>query len=205
MTCGPMRAFDSGFALGPDAIVAASPRMTGRVALGAPRRTPPAVAGSAVALSMLRNDESRLLRSVDGQRTVAEIVRMSRLPANTALHALRSLCQRGILTVTTSGPPATRRPDPDVNAAPAQDRPQSEPATPLFRVGQYDVALRLGHGGVASTYLCRRVAAGGFQRLFTLKVVGRHADQELATAAFQREARIGGVLDHPNIQRLVDV
>jgi serine/threonine-protein kinase len=59
---------------------------------------------------------------------------------------------------------------------------------------------------MGSIYVCRRVGAGGFQRLFTLKVIRQHSSQkEMAIKSFTREARIGALLNHPNVQTLVDV
>ena len=75
-----------------------------------------------------------------------------------------------------------------------------------FRVGAYEVATRIAQGAMGSIYVCRRVGAGGFQRLFTLKVIRQHSTQkEMAIKSFTREARIGALLHHPNVQTLVDV
>ncbi len=78
--------------------------------------------------------------------------------------------------------------------------------TSTFRVGAYEVAIRIAQGAMGSIYVCRRTGAGAFQRLYTLKVVRQHASQtEVAVKSFAREARIGGMLNHPNLQVLVDV
>ena len=47
-----------------------------------------------------------------------------------------------------------------------------------FRVGSYEVATRIAQGAMGSVYVCRRVGAAGFQRLFTLKVVREHSTQK---------------------------
>jgi eukaryotic-like serine/threonine-protein kinase len=75
-----------------------------------------------------------------------------------------------------------------------------------FKLGRYEVVTRIGQGGMGSVYLCRQPGHWGFQRLFTLKVIREHAagDRE-AMSSFLREARIGGLLSHPNILGVVDV
>jgi serine/threonine-protein kinase len=73
-------------------------------------------------------------------------------------------------------------------------------------VGNYDVITRIAQGGRGSIYLCRRAAELGFQRLFVLKAVRQHSAQtEAAIRSFQREARIGGLLTHPNVLSVIDV
>lgn len=75
-----------------------------------------------------------------------------------------------------------------------------------FKVGSYQVATRIGQGGMGSTYVCRRVGAVGFQRLFTLKVIRQHSEhKDLALRSFRREARVGALLSHPNVSTVVDV
>lgn len=75
-----------------------------------------------------------------------------------------------------------------------------------FRVGSYEVATRIAQGAMGSVYVCRRVGAVGFQRLFALKVIRQHStQQDVAVKSFIREAKIGAMLDHPNLQTLVDV
>ena len=75
-----------------------------------------------------------------------------------------------------------------------------------FRLGSYEVATRIGQGGMGTVYVCRKAWATGVQRLFALKVVRQHADQqELAVRSLMREARVGALLSHPNIQGVVDV
>lgn len=72
-----------------------------------------------------------------------------------------------------------------------------------FRVGEYEVATRLAQGGTGSIYICRRVKRP--QALFTLKVIRQHAMQkDAAVFAFQREARVGKLLHHPNAITVLD-
>jgi serine/threonine protein kinase len=75
-----------------------------------------------------------------------------------------------------------------------------------FKLGRYEVLARIGQGGMGSVYLCRQPGHWGFQRLFTLKVIREHAAENgEAMRSFLREARIGGMLNHPNILGVVDV
>jgi serine/threonine-protein kinase len=75
-----------------------------------------------------------------------------------------------------------------------------------FKLGRYEVLARIGQGGMGSVYLCRQPGHWGFQRLFTLKVIREHAaENREAMRSFLREARIGGMLNHPNILGVVDV
>ena len=95
---------------------------------------------------------------------------------------------------------------PDAEAVPtANETPAPSMAIP-FRVGSYEVATRIAQGAMGSIYVCRRVGAAGFQRLFTLKVIRQYSTQkDVAVKSFKREAQFGALLNHPNIQTLVDV
>jgi len=85
--------------------------------------------------------------------------------------------------------------------APAQVNPNIP-----FRVGGYEVATRIAQGGMGSIYVCRRAGESGFQRLFTLKVVRQHsAQKDEAVRSFKREAHVGSMLHHPNLQTVLDV
>ena len=95
-------------------------------------------------------------------------------------------------TLVDAGPPV---PVSDLSAVGGSQSPVAS-----FRVGNYDVITRIAQGGMGSIYLCRRSAEMGFQRLFVLKAVRQHSAQtEAAIRSFQREARIGGLLAHPNV------
>jgi serine/threonine-protein kinase len=75
-----------------------------------------------------------------------------------------------------------------------------------FKLGRYEVVTRIGQGGMGSVYLARQPGHWGFQRLFTLKVIREHAAEDKeAMRSFMREARVGGLLNHPNILGVVDV
>ena len=101
-------------------------------------------------------------------------------------------------TLVDAGPPV---PVNDLAAVGGSESPAAS-----FRVGNYDVITRIAQGGMGSIYLCRRSAENGFQRLFVLKAVRQHSAQtEAAIRSFQREARIGGLLIHPNVLSVIDV
>ena len=75
-----------------------------------------------------------------------------------------------------------------------------------FRLGGYEIATRLSQAGGSSIYVCRRAGGGTGSRLFTLKVVRQRSSQAAdVIQAFRREARVGALLNHPNLQTVVDV
>ena len=73
-------------------------------------------------------------------------------------------------------------------------------------VGRYEVLLRIARGGMGTVYLCRVTGAGGFRRLFALKVIRDHLSRnaEYVTMLLQ-EARIASRLHHPNVVGIVDI
>ena len=102
----------------------------------------------------------------------------------------------GPVVVVTGSPPHDGS-----GRAPAQVNPNIP-----FRVGGYEVATRIAQGGMGSIYVCRRAGEAGFQRLFTLKVVRQHsAQKDEAVRSFKREAHVGSMLHHPNLQTVLDV
>jgi serine/threonine-protein kinase len=101
------------------------------------------------------------------------------------------------------GPPAPAAADPMLGTLAA---PGGGKRAKSFKLGRYEVLARIGQGGMGSVYLCRQPGHWGFQRLFTLKVIREHAaENKEAMRSFLREARIGGLLSHPNILGVVDV
>jgi serine/threonine protein kinase len=176
-------------------VLAVSPRVTtpapGASADGE-RDLPPgmAVAGGRVALPGLHPEERLLLGFVDGRLSVGRIARVSGLSEEAALRHLGALCARRIL-VPVETPQVTIR---------------GAGAGPLFRLGAYEVTSRIGQGGMGSVYACRRTGALGFRRMFAIKVVRNDSGQEQAAErSFAREIQIGGFLDHPNVQSVLDV
>jgi serine/threonine protein kinase len=149
-----------------------------------------AVAGGAVALPGLRAEEKLLLGLVDGRLSVARLARLTGFSEEATAAHLRSLCDRRMLVPVET----------------AEVTIHGNSGEPFFRLGPYEVASRLGQGGMGTVYVCRRTGAAGFRRLFALKVVRQGSGQEAAAEkSFLREIRVGVLLDHPNTQSLVDV
>ena len=149
-----------------------------------------AVAGGAAALPGLRAEEKLLLGLVDGRLSVARLARLTGFSEEATAAHLRSLCDRRMLVPVET----------------AEVTIHGNSGEPFFRLGPYEVASRLGQGGMGSVYVCRRTGAAGFRRLFALKVVRQGSGQEAAAEkSFLREIRVGVLLDHPNTQSLVDV
>jgi serine/threonine-protein kinase len=221
--------------------------------------------------------ENRVLGLVDGQRTVADILRLSPLASQQTLEHLRSLRERGqlvrrddrgpapggfrggganVIVIDTRGrargdaaaptsvaaspvaPAApranvividTRRRDsapvptlgaaaratsvvaslpPEAAAPPPVAAGSTSPGSKgsgLFRLGSYEVVMRLGQGGMGTIYVCSKAELNGAQRLYTLKVVRQHSDQQdLAEQSLRREGRVGAWLRHPNVQSVVE-
>ncbi|HVV17406.1 MAG TPA: serine/threonine-protein kinase [Polyangia bacterium] len=175
------------FKRGRDTVLAVSPRVTGR-ADGAAAGS--AVAGGAFAMPSLRAEERRLLGLVDGRLSIGRLAHLASLSEETTARYLQSLYARGIL----------------VPVEPQEITIRGQSGVPFFRLGAYEIAARIGQGGMGSVYVCRRTGAAGFRRLFTLKVLREDSgQQEAALRTFMREIRVGGLLDHPNVQSVVDV
>ena len=68
------------------------------------------------------------------------------------------------------------------------------------QIGNYRIIKTLGEGAMARVYLAERVATGGFRRKCALKVVHpEFARDSKFIELMQREARLGALLEHPNI------
>jgi tetratricopeptide (TPR) repeat protein len=80
--------------------------------------------------------------------------------------------------------------------------PPEEPSTPA-RIGPYDVARELGHGGMGTVYLAVR-GADGFRQTVALKLVRRGMDSDFILERFRGERQILAGLDHAGIARLLD-
>lgn len=85
--------------------------------------------------------------------------------------------------------------------------PTSEP-TQAF--GEYELVRRIGRGGMAETFEAVRVGQGHMRFRVALKrILPEHLGHEERTRTqylqrFEREARIGTKLQHPNIVRVID-
>ncbi|MBA3455057.1 MAG: serine/threonine protein kinase [Deltaproteobacteria bacterium] len=73
----------------------------------------------------------------------------------------------------------------------------------LSRLGKYELVRPLGKGGMAAVYLAR-TGHGRFTREVALKVLEHDASHE-NTEMFLTEARVLGMLQHPNIASVIDV
>jgi DNA-directed RNA polymerase subunit RPC12/RpoP len=74
------------------------------------------------------------------------------------------------------------------------------------RLSRYEIMRRLGTGGMATVYLGRVVAAGGFERLVAIKIMHPHiANDPACVAMFLDEARLAARIRHPNVVPTLDV
>jgi serine/threonine-protein kinase len=83
---------------------------------------------------------------------------------------------------------------------------QLPPAKVINRGGRFDVLMRLGGGGMATVYLARSIAGGGFERLVALKVLHPHLLSEPEfLVMFLDEARVAAKIHHPNVIAIHDL
>jgi serine/threonine protein kinase len=69
-------------------------------------------------------------------------------------------------------------------------------------IGQYKILERIGHGGMATVYLCEHPVHGRV----AMKVLPKSSAQDAEyLKRFYREAQTTAALDHPNIVRAIDV
>jgi hypothetical protein len=152
--------------------------------------SPKAGGEGGVPLPHLTPEQGVLLRLVDGRRSIARVARQAGLSEDATIQGLSALYQLGLL----------------VRVEPTEVTIRGQGGMPFYKLGSYEIAARVGQGGMGSVYVCRRIGAAGFQRFFALKVVRQGSGQdEAATRSFVREMKVGRMLTHPNIQSLVDV
>jgi eukaryotic-like serine/threonine-protein kinase len=73
------------------------------------------------------------------------------------------------------------------------------------RIGRYEVVERIGVGGMAEAFRARAHGPGGYQRELIIKRILPHlADSEDFVRGFVDEAKILGMLNHPNIVGVYD-
>jgi serine/threonine-protein kinase len=83
---------------------------------------------------------------------------------------------------------------------------QLPPSKVIHRGGRFDVLMRLGGGGMATVYLARSIAGGGFERLVALKVLHPHLLSEPEfLVMFLDEARVAAKVHHPNVIAIQDL
>jgi serine/threonine protein kinase len=191
---GPQRTGEieqRGLAFRRTTVLALSPRLAAPVIAAGGEGGPDLDAGTGRMIPADLGPEERLLLDhVDGSLSIARLARAAGLSEEAATQHLLSLYDRGVVV--------------PVETAHVTIRGNS--GEPFFRLGAYEVASRIGQGGMGSVYVCRRVGAVGFRRLFALKVVRQGTGQEQsAQRSFLREVRVGTLLDHPNTQSVLDV
>lgn len=72
-----------------------------------------------------------------------------------------------------------------------------------FRIGKYKVLERIGGGGGGNVFLCEHVS---MRNRVAVKVLNlANTEDPVLVERFYREARAGGLLEHPNIIRTFDV
>jgi serine/threonine-protein kinase len=76
-------------------------------------------------------------------------------------------------------------------------------AAAILRIGPYQVLRLIGSGGIGTVYLAERLLGGTPQRV-AVKALSPHAAGKHFVERFHREQHILGMLDHPNITRLLD-
>ncbi|HEY6559078.1 MAG TPA: serine/threonine-protein kinase [Polyangiaceae bacterium] len=84
------------------------------------------------------------------------------------------------------------------------------PSPRLFEPGEmfdgYEIAGRVGQGGMAVVYEVRRRGVAGFSKRLALKVLLPHLQSDPALVAlFFDEARIAAQVEHPNVVHVFDV
>ncbi|MBW2528059.1 MAG: serine/threonine protein kinase [Deltaproteobacteria bacterium] len=84
-------------------------------------------------------------------------------------------------------------------------RREAPPAVPE-RIGRYDVLVPIAHGGMATVYLARRAALGGFERDVALKLPHAHLlKSEKFRNELVEEAKLAALIQHPNVVDTLDV
>src|SRR5918911_1078484 len=85
-------------------------------------------------------------------------------------------------------------------------RHQTADLEPMSFGGRYTLLRRLAVGGMAEIYLARQAAMAGFEKEGVIKRLRAElADDPRIVEMFLDEARIGALLNHPNIVHVYDV
>jgi serine/threonine protein kinase len=73
------------------------------------------------------------------------------------------------------------------------------------QIGGYEIVERVGVGGMAEAFRARAKGPGGFERELIIKRVLPHLEQDAEfVQGFMNEARILGMLNHPNVVDVYD-
>jgi len=74
------------------------------------------------------------------------------------------------------------------------------------RIGKYRIIGNIGNGGMAEVFLAVASGSGGFNKLHVLKLLRQDTfDNTEAIRAFQSEARVAALLNHPNVVQTYEV
>ncbi len=81
-----------------------------------------------------------------------------------------------------------------------------DPIATRRSIGRYEIVQRLGHGGMATVYLCRATGSAGFEKLVAIKVIHPHlAAEPEFVEMFLEEARIAGKIQSPHVAGILDL
>lgn len=84
--------------------------------------------------------------------------------------------------------------------------PQAARGHPKRMLDRYEILAEIAHGGMGTVYLARLGGAGGFERLFAIKLMHDHlAEDETFAAMLLDEARTAAHILHPNAVGIIDV
>jgi serine/threonine protein kinase len=87
----------------------------------------------------------------------------------------------------------------------AKTRPAKRPANIPARIGHYEIIERIGAGGMAEAFRARARGPGGYERQVIVKCILPHlADDPEFVRLFVAEAKILGMLHHPNVVQVYD-
>ena len=74
------------------------------------------------------------------------------------------------------------------------------------RLDRFELVTELASGGMGTVYLARLGGAGGFQRLYAIKVLHEHlAKHSEFIEMFLDEARLAASIHHPNVVSIVEI
>ena len=82
----------------------------------------------------------------------------------------------------------------------------TDPIAARRLIGRYEIVQRLGHGGMATVYLCRATGSAGFEKLVAIKVIHPHlAAEPEFVEMFLEEARIAAKIQSPHVAGILDL
>lgn len=82
----------------------------------------------------------------------------------------------------------------------------TDPIATRRSIGRYEIVQRLGHGGMATVYLCRATGSAGFEKLVAIKVIHPHlAAEPEFVEMFLEEARIAAKIQSPHVAGILDL